>query len=185
MNTKVLYFATLIIGAAIGSVSTFACVKGYYERRAQEEIDSVKERFSRVKETVNTKKESESPKQEKTLDDSKESWYDKVLQKENYISSSHDKHSKEVFPSPYIIHPSDVDQSLDYDLINLTYYNNDILTNMDGEIVTDRENLVGLNFVDHFGEFEGDIVFVRNEKLKCDFEITYDERNYEDARNYI
>ena len=36
------------------------------------------------------------------------------------------------------------------------------------------------DFADHFGEYEDDSVFVRNNRLKCDYEILRDEGEYSD-----
>lgn len=47
---KSLYFIVFVAGAVAGSVATWQCTKKIYEQMAQEEIDSVKETFSRLKE---------------------------------------------------------------------------------------------------------------------------------------
>ena len=43
------------------------------------------------------------------------------------------------------------------------------------------DNVVGLESLTHFGEFEDDSVFVRNDRLKCDYEILLDQRTYSDV----
>ena len=48
MNNKITSFMMFIFGAAIGSVATWQYIKKKYERIAQEEIDSVKETFSKL-----------------------------------------------------------------------------------------------------------------------------------------
>ena len=41
-----------------------------------------------------------------------------------------------------------------------------------------RDDVVGMESLTHFGEYEDDSVFVRNDRLKCDYEILMDERTY-------
>ena len=47
--------------------------------------------------------------------------------------------------------------------------------------VEDIENVVGLDFADHIGEYEDDAVHIRNERLRCDYEILRDLRKYSDV----
>ena len=51
----------------------------------------------------------------------------------------------------------------------------------DDEKVEDVDNVVGLESLAHFGEYEDDSVFVRNDRLKCDYEILLDQRTYSDV----
>ena len=43
------------------------------------------------------------------------------------------------------------------------------------------DNVVGLESLAHFGEYEDDSVFVRNDRLKCDYEILLDQRTCSDV----
>ena len=52
MSSKGLTFLAFIAGAGIGSVCTWQLLKRKYELIAQEEIDSVKEKFKFDKESV-------------------------------------------------------------------------------------------------------------------------------------
>ena len=50
---------------------------------------------------------------------------------------------------------------------------------MDNEI-EDVDNIVGLDSLDTFGKYEDDSIYVRNDSLKCDYEILADNSNYSD-----
>ncbi len=52
------------------------------------------------------------------------------------------------------------------------------------DIVDDIEETVGIDSLTHFGEYEDDSVFVRNDERKCDYEILLDHRDYEDCVLY-
>ena len=64
---KSINFMLFIFGASVGSAVTWMYTKKKYEQIAQEEIDSVKEVFSKH-ENINTMKEAEFNKQEEKPD---------------------------------------------------------------------------------------------------------------------
>lgn len=82
---------------------------------------------------------------------------------------------------PYVISPDEFGEFEDYERISLSYYADQILADEDDEKVEDVDNVVGLESLTHFGEFEDDSVFVRNDRLKCDYEILLDQRTYSDV----
>jgi hypothetical protein len=45
------------------------------------------------------------------------------------------------------------------------------------------DDVVGFESLNRFGEYEDDSVFVRNDRLKCDYEILLDRRKYSDVVN--
>ena len=48
------------------------------------------------------------------------------------------------------------------------------------QIIYNIEETVG-DALEHFGEYEDDSVFVRNEENMCDYEILLDQRTYSDV----
>lgn len=79
---------------------------------------------------------------------------------------------------PYVISPEDYSESDEYEKITLFYYADDVLTDDQTQLLDDPDNTVGTDFASHFGEYEADSVFVRNDRLRCDFEILLDEDTY-------
>lgn len=69
-----------------------------------------------------------------------------------------------------------------YEKVTLTYFEDDdtLISEKDERAVEDQERLVGGDFVDQFGmgSKDHDTVYVRNEALELDFEITRDRRSY-------
>ena len=173
MNNCVIKFAIFAVGAAIGSAVTWYFTKIKYERIAQEEIDSVKEVFSKHKtiseDTVDTK-----------IENPEMTEYKSIVQ--NYTSENEEEGEPETMDKPYVISPDEFGDS-DYEIISLTYYADKVLTDETGDIVDDVEDLVGYDSLNHFGEYEEDSVFVRNDALSTDYEILLDPRNYSDIAN--
>ena len=80
---------------------------------------------------------------------------------------------------PYVIEPEEFD-TLGYKTVSLNYYDDGVLTYENDDIIENVDELVGRDSLSHFGEYESDAVYVRNDTLKTDFEILADTRRYED-----
>lgn len=179
-----------LMGAAIGSVTAWYFTKQKYESILQEEIDSVKEAFQ-----IKREKKTESKADEETTKVSDGApanimrekpsiaEYAKKLASEGYKDySTQSKADQESKPKdPYVISPDEFGTMPGYDQISLTYYADHILTDDDNEMLEDVEGTVGWDSLNHFGEYEDDSVFVRNERLQVDYEILLDQRDYADV----
>ena len=85
---------------------------------------------------------------------------------------------------PYVIPPEEYGEIDGYDKESLTYYDGDgvLAYYATDEMVEDVEGLVGADSLGHFGEYEEDSVFVRNDALKTDFEILLDTSKYSEVK---
>ena len=188
--SKSINFMLFIFGAAVGSAATWTYAKKKYELIAQEEIDSVKEVFSK-RENGNMVKEAEFNKQE-GKPDLKE--YAAKIRESNYTNYSDTDGKSETKRETrkqderdkkgdfaYVITPEEFGEFDDYEKISLAYFDDQILADENLDIVDDIEETVGIDSLTHFGEYEDDSVFVRNDERKCDYEILLDHRNYEDV----
>ena len=197
---KAMPLVTFAMGAAIGSVATWYFAKTKYEQIAQEEIDSVKEVFSKKhgddsnKSGANTDVSDDDHISEKKAAQAREKpdiiEYAAKLNSEGYTNYSNMEFSMPEVETektmntekPYVISPDEFDEMDDYETISLTYYSDNVLADDMDELVEDADDVVGADFASHFGEYEDDSVFVRNDRLKADYEILRDERNYSDVR---
>lgn len=84
---------------------------------------------------------------------------------------------------PYVISPDEFASLDDWKQMSLTYYDDDILEDESYNIIKNRDELIGRKALTTFGEYEDDSVFVRNERLRTDFEILKDYRTYDQARH--
>ena len=79
---------------------------------------------------------------------------------------------------PYIISPEEYEEG-DYAKESLDYYEGDeVLVDPFGDIVDNVDEIVGEDFASHFGEYEKDTVYVRNDMTEIDYEILRDYRAY-------
>ena len=87
---------------------------------------------------------------------------------------------------PYVIKPDEFGELDGYETRTLTYYADGYLVDpIDDEIIEEIEELVSFDVFNHFGEYEEDAVYVRNDVGQCDYEILQDEGNFEDIINGI
>lgn len=182
MNNKLAFLLGIVVGAA----GAWYFVKKKYEQIAQEEIDSVKEVFSRHEESSDEKNiaEERDTKKAETAKPALEE-YAKRIERAGYTRQNEkDKRNEK---KPYVIPPEEFGQMVgdddDYELISFTYYSDGILTDDGNEPIDDADidYLIGRESLSHFGEYEDDSVYVRNERLRADYEILRDLRTYEES----
>lgn len=201
MNCKFINILMFAAGAAVGSAVTWKIVKDRYEKIVQEEIDSIKEVFY-GDETDECSEETEDSEDEESDasqfanvthidwsklenldeedDDDSENLNEYSALASNYTSEKGG--AEGMAKKPYVISPYDFGELDDYSQFELTYYADGVLEDEDEEIVMDVDDLIGPKALYTFGEYEDDAVFVRNERLKSDFQILKDPRTYVEAR---
>lgn len=179
MNKEYVYkMLTFVAGAGIGSVLTWKVMENRYNAIIEEEIASVKETFTKeTRDTEEEKTDCVDKHEEEDLravsDIINQNGYGDTFDETNKKGND-DTESKK---GPYVISPAEFGE-LDYPIISLDYYTDDVLINDRGKIITNAKELVGEEFASHFGEYEDDpdIVYVRNDLQCIDYEILRDYR---------
>lgn len=190
MSSKGMAFLAFIVGAGMGSICTWKLLKRKYELIAQEEIDSVKAAYATREigkgfvEGFRDGLKVAEDRTQKDEDDVDFKKYASIIQKEGYTDYSRsveEKKGEAFVEKPYVISPEEFGEFEEYEKISLTYYADKVLADENDEEVDDVDDIVGEESLNHFGEYEDDSVFVRNDRLKCDYEILLDQRNYSDV----
>ena len=191
-------------GAIVGGIVTWRIAKKTYEKiiadeteaakkSAQDEIDIYKTQLedkidNYVKETSNSASEEsendddeyeevEEPEEE---DEDEEYCAEPRYRYNSYLNELEYFKGKERMDEighinvPYIINETDVGDKMDYDLIHLTFYADHILTDDANLPIKDIDEIVGPEALKCFLNEFVNIVYVRNERLGCDFEICRD-----------
>lgn len=166
------------MGAAVGSAVSWIFIKKKYEKITQEKIESVKEVYAKHN-------KSETENESTTVTDETPVFDDETYEEYTSITSTYgcDLVSNIGTDKPVVISPYEFGELEDYDQFSLTYYADGVLTDENDCLIEDVESIVGSESLTHFGEYEDDSVFVRNDRLKTDYEILRDQRNYTDVLN--
>lgn len=177
--SNVIVFTT---GAAIGALVSWKLLEAKYKKIADEEIKSVRDAYAR-KYANDTKKPEPEVAEEEKVEDFKPEYASLVttLYKQPDNKKGEDMPKKDA--KIKIITPEEFDELDEYEAVSLTYYADGVLTDVHDEPIEDVEDVVGSDFESHFGEYEDDSVFVRNDRLNKDYEILADMRNYSDVVN--
>ena len=151
---KVLIFA---VGAVAGGAATLKYTKDKYEKIANEEIAQMREYWKKKEEeTIKTRGVVKSEEEDEEEEDIEEMY------------------------KPEVVAPEETWEK-DYPTITLTYYEGDqTLTDDQDKIITNVAELAGEDFASHFGEYEDDSVFIRNDKIGVYYEILRDYGSYSD-----
>ena len=182
-----------VAGAAIGSVVTWKLIEKKYKDLADEEIESVIETFKNrkpritkdnVKETVekviNKYKEPKeivedivtaerySIENEEEIDEDDESNYTVNVDNDDEVIT------------PYVITPEEFGEYNEYGTKTFTYYADNVLTDEIDNPITSEEmiTMIGPDALDHFGEYEDDSVYIRDEMNEMDYEILKSEKKF-------
>lgn len=156
---------SFMLGAACGAFAMWRILKDKYEQQAREEIEEVRSYYAKKAE------------------------HEKILVSEGYVTAESAAEKEEgraermTESKPYVIRPDEFDELDDYDVESLTYWSDGILTDDNDDVIENVDEVVGLESLTHFGEFEDDSVFVRNDRLKCDYEILIDYRSYSETEH--
>lgn len=196
----------ITVGAAIGSAVTWKVVTDKYDRLVQEEIDSVKEEYQILRdqlysaEAVEVNKKVKQELQNEVEDEAEEDVFEPAAEEvfeyhkitSAYRSSEENDDNDEeggkgdpdeppYIDGPYVISPDDFRCSPPgYNAQALDYFSNNVLADGWGKIM-DIEETVGEDSLSQFGEYADDILYVRNERLEIDYEITRDPRTYDEV----
>lgn len=194
--SKIIVFTA---GATIGSLVTWKLVKTKYEQLAREEIESVKEIYSTKVCECDNETEKDSCEDSKDVEEEDLSYddetkpfpdrsereaYNRLVKdsgyKPNQTDTNQNSEEDDDMDKPYVIPPEEFGEN-DYETVSLTYYEGDgVLVDDTNEPFEEDEieEYVVPDFAEHFGEYEDDSVFVRNDFMKTDFEILKDQRSY-------
>lgn len=203
---NILIFA---VGAIVGGIITWEYAKRTYERIIHDEVTTAKKKAQdainlykknledKIDDFVKTtskksdnkdedakppiepveKEESEEIISEDYPEDDEDPYYSSYLQELEYVSKNVSG------KAPYLIRKEELDEDMDRSVIELTFYSDNILADDANQIVKDIDDIVGPEALRGFLNECINEVYVRNERLGCDFIILRDLRKYADCRD--
>ena len=182
-----------VAGAAIGSVVTWKLIEKKYKDLADEEIESVIETFKNRKPRITKDNVKETV--EKVINKYKEpkEIVEDIVTSERYSIENEEEIDEDdesnytvnidndiEVVTPYVITPEQFGEYNEYGTKTLTYYADNVLTDeIDNPITSEEmETMIGPDALDHFGEYEDDSVYIRDEMNEMDYEILKSEKKF-------
>ena len=208
MNKTLFGAIMFVAGAVVGSAATYKFVKTKYERISREEIDEVKEYFRKLydndahteefevedcdsSELENDEVEEVRPTHRIVGEKPDLAQYAELIAQYRAEEEAFENQNKQKggdvdmeYDDPYVISPDDFDENNSYDRIGLTYYADGTVVDDCDEVLDDDEIdvQIGRDWMNSFGEYgDDDVIHVRNEQSKTDYEIVRDPRKYDEA----
>lgn len=173
--SKLINILAFVAGAAVGSVVTWKIVKTNYEQRVQEEVDSVKKAFSKLK---GERQENELSEPDVDSEDEEKHQYENIILDKGYAQEI-------IGNEPYIITAEDFGES-DYETVSYTYYADGVLADDLTMCPISKEDIMKqigdrpLRDLDEDPEI--DVVYMRNDDTKTEYEILRDYRDYTEVK---
>ena len=182
MNNAVKMICSFVVGAAAGSVIAWKVTANRYERMCDEAIADVKARYSVPKAAEEVTEEAKTDDEEKSDDEEPDAVDTYIDIASSYSSDDGGKENKRNMIKPHII-PLEEFDTFGYKTATLTYYSDGVLADEWDRVIKNADDIVGEDFEEHFSDDndDGDAVYVRNDDLKCDFEILRDLQTYAEA----
>ena len=182
-----------VAGAAIGSVVTWKLIEKKYKDLADEEIESVIETFKNRKPRITKDNVKETV--EKVINKYKEpkEIFEDIVTAERYSIENEEEIDEDdesnytvdidndiEVVTPYVITPEQFGEYNEYGTKTLTYYADNVLTDEIDNPITSEEmvTMIGPDALDHFGEYEDDSVYIRDEINEMDYEILKSEKKF-------
>lgn len=186
-----------VTGAAIGSVVTWKLIEKKYKDLADEEIESVIETFKNRKPRITKDNVKETV--EKVINKYKEpkETVEDIVTAEGYSIEDEEETDEDDDSNytvdvdtgvevivPYVITPERFGEYNEYGTKTLTYYADSVLTDeIDNPITSEEmETMIGPDALDHFGEYEDDSVYIRDEMNEMDYEILKSEKTFSEIQ---
>lgn len=174
---KILIFAA---GTIVGAIASWVYAKAKYEKIANDEINSVKEMYYMTKHgKSNTDQMKDIDRVNAEIKEAAKNLYRNYTDKYNRESENEEEKIEVDARKPYVISPEEFEDG-EFATETITLYADGVLTDSWDEPM-DIEMNVGKESLKHFGEYENDTVYVRNEEQEIDYEICRDERKYSDV----
>lgn len=164
MKNVVIFGLGMVTGIAIST---------YVFKKRLEEMDYVEE----VDEDIEYDDPDEEVEEERTVEDIREQ-AEKIMEESGYTGKEEKK-----TPDIEIIPPEEFDVMDDYTTIQLNWYANGVMTDDIDDPMSEDEIISAIGSkepLEHFGEYEEDTVFVRNNVRKIDYEIVRTDNEYEE-----
>ena len=177
---NVLWF---LAGLGIGSVITWKITENYYRQIANEEIESVVNRFKELEDRFKKDDEEIENIDIDEDEDKDKNEYNEIVRNykpNNKYEEAKLREDEKDLVGPYVISPEEFGEN-DYEIKSLTLYSDGTLVDNEDHTVAVPEHVLGEKALDHIGEYEDDAVHVRDDMNQIDYEVIKVDKTFKEA----
>lgn len=159
-----------ILGAAVGALAAWSYAKKYYEQLMDDEIEAVRDYYKGKKADVEESEQEEPKSEEHVKQDGVEITIPGI-----------EERAKEEHP---VVIPVD---EFGYSRLTVTwsFYKDNVLVDDMGDVVPEEEwkESLGTEWRGMVDTNEDGVIYVRNSKRQCDYEIILEDESYDEYSN--
>lgn len=175
-------FMIFLAGATCGATVSYFVLKDKFAKQNEKEIEYVREQFDKMIEEerkLNGGNAEDKKTAETIIKDNGYSADDGAKTSDPAdLENSERKPHEHKGDEPFIIKPEDFGSG-NYEIESLVYYaKNEKLVYVTGSGVDVIDDLFPSEFLNRFGEYEEDMLYVRNPKEGIDYDIEYVDEEY-------
>lgn len=188
MNKTIIGVISFIGGAVVGYITGRKALEKKFDKIVDEEIASVKEAFRNYAQggDIPAKgdaraEEDKQDRQDKAQAGKQDEGVRRPVNRD-YKTYYYKKEGAKQAPSKIrVIKPAEYGAT-DYDMVSLRRYPDGTITNSDDKVATNEwvETTLTSQALSHMGEYEPDVVYIRNDKTRTDYEVNAVEEGYYD-----
>lgn len=188
MNKTIIGVISFIGGAVVGYITGRKALEKKFDKIVDEEIASVKEAFRNYAQggDIPAKgdaraEEDKQDRQDKAQAGKQDEGVRRPVNRD-YKTYYHKKEGAKQAPSKIRVIKPEEYGATDYDMVSLQRYSDGTITNSDDKVATDEwvETTLTSQALSHMGEYEPDVVYIRNDKTRTDYEVNAVEEGYYD-----
>lgn len=160
-----------VAGAVIGAGASYIFVKKQSEKTINEEVEAVKEYYRAKDEAIDeeAKKIARAAVQKPELEEMKEIAAQYTADEEEKPAPKKKSTSRK--RKITYISPEEFEEDMDYAKETLNYYEEDQTLANEADEELSLEDTVGVEMLDHIGDYESEVCYVRNPKENTDYEV--------------
>ena len=188
MKTNIFsYILAFSAGGAIGATVAWKMLETKYERIAQEKIKSIKEAYTAPAQSAVIEDEKVSDletNESNVIEEYQDTVQDYIYERPSQPVQQYTDYTMITKPvefvdddEPYVIEPIQAGDD-DYEITTYTLYGDGVLADEMNMPVEDIKGTVGREYANHFGEYDDEAVYIRNDRLRTDFEVLREGRTY-------
>lgn len=186
---NVLFF---IAGIGVGVITTSIYCKNKYEAIMQEEVEELRNMNNKeekvadpsegciTKDKLNNETKSQKEMWEQSMEAKDKEIANKIINYSGYSKTESNEETKEINSLSFIT-PDEFASLVGYDTDSFYIYEDNVIVNENNEVISDVKETFGFTTEEirvQFDENQSNSVYIRNNKLKTDYEILIDLSKY-------